>query len=157
METIKLEGLRYYYFIEGKVRKQLKEYANYGLENGGYLLGRRILDTNEIIITKFTKPIPEDKRTKNSFKISDKHHLEAEKYAYEEGWMIVGFWHSHPPHLESSKASDKDWKAFKHSMILRSYFVEYIVHKNDDTAYVIERPTEEIIEEHQWEVKKWKQ
>ncbi len=157
METIQLKGLRYYYFIEKKVRKQLKEYANDSLENGGYLLGRRILDTNEIIIRKFTKPIPEDKRTKSSFEISDKHHLDAEKYAYEKEWMIVGFWHSHPPHLESSKPSDKDWKSFKNSMILRSYFVEYIVHKNNDSAYVMERPAAELIEEHQWEVKKWKQ
>ncbi len=139
------EGKRYTYIIGEEVRDEIKKISREEKESGGYLLARRILNTNELVIGKFTKPIKEDKRLKRKFIPSFESLEQAERIANDEDWMVVGHWHTHPNHISSSKPSKQDWKAFKHSMIFRSYFVNYIVHPDSEDILVHERPKEKLV------------
>ncbi len=139
------KGKRYTYIIGEEVRNEIKKISREETESGGFLLARRILDTNELVIGKFTKPIKEDKRLKSKFIPSFESIEQAERLANDEDWMVVGHWHTHPKHIKSSKPSKQDWKAFKHSMIFRSYFINYIVHIKSEDVLVYERPKEKLV------------
>ncbi len=144
-DDIYLNGKRYWYIITGEVRQQIKEISKEKTESSGYLLGARLKGTNELVIKKFTKPTKSDIRKKNSFIHFYQSWLEAIKEGDKHELMVIGHWHTHPPHLESSTPSEMDEKAFKDSMRWRAYFVEYIVHNKSEDVIVLERPKEEIV------------
>ncbi len=141
-----IKGKQNIYFIEDKVKKEIHKIAKQPLESGGYLLGRRILGTNEFVIDTFTTPIKSDIRKKESFISSYKTWLEANKIGDKKNRMVLGDWHTHPPHLKcGSQPSSLDFECYKQQMKWRTFLVCYIAHVDSETTIIYERPKEEIV------------
>lgn len=84
-------------------------------EAGGVLLGRRILDTNDIIVDIVTTPMPNDRRKRFQFFRSKTGHQERIKQAWQDSsgaTNYLGEWHTHPEDTPRPSCVDRwDWKS----------------------------------------------
>lgn len=86
-------------------------------EAGGVLLGRRILDTSDVIIDEVTSPTPEDRRTFFSFFRSRKPHQRRIDQAWHESngtSNYLGEWHTHPE--DSPAPSQRDRRSWRKAL-----------------------------------------
>lgn len=91
--------------------RQLEEAA---AEAGGVLLGRYILDTDDVVVDDITRPCADDVRDRFSFKRS----APAHQAAIDDAWTstagrihYLGEWHTHPqPDPTPSRTDIRDWK-----------------------------------------------
>jgi len=83
-------------------------------EAGGVLLGRYILDTDDVVVDDITVPCTDDESSRFSFKRS----APAHQAAIDEAWAsttdrihYLGEWHTHPESIPApSRTVINDWK-----------------------------------------------
>src|SRR5436853_506966 len=88
--------------ISSKAIEQMLGYTQYRIdqpESGGVILGRHILDTNNIVVDMVTKPTVADRQSRNRFFRSRQIHQQH----IDEAWKnssgtctYLGEWHTHP-------------------------------------------------------------
>jgi integrative and conjugative element protein (TIGR02256 family) len=82
-------------------------------EAGGVLLGRHLLDSEDIVVDEVTSPQSSDRRTRFSFFRSQKHeHIARERWLEETNTLAyLGLWHTHPEDSPIPSLVDReDWQ-----------------------------------------------
>jgi integrative and conjugative element protein (TIGR02256 family) len=83
-------------------------------EGGGVILGRYILDTQDVVIDKISFPMPGDKATRTSFLRKKKSHQQVIDREWEfsnHTCTYLGEWHTHPePYPSPSCIDNINWK-----------------------------------------------
>lgn len=82
-------------------------------EAGGVLLGRHLLDSEDIVVDEVTVPQSTDRRTRFSFFRSKKHEAIAiERWKAEASTLAyLGLWHTHPEDSPIPSSIDRyDWE-----------------------------------------------
>lgn len=83
-------------------------------EAGGVLLGRRIIESKDIVIDDVSEPSPEDRRSRFSFHRTKKAHQKRIEEAWRESsgaLNYLGEWHTHPEDRPTPSCVDRmDWK-----------------------------------------------
>ncbi|PJW18889.1 Mov34/MPN/PAD-1 family protein [Geobacillus sp. WSUCF-018B] len=84
------------------------------LEAGGILVGRWILDSNDVVVDDVSTPMPNDIRKRCFFKRNQKEHQQflLQKWIESNGTQnYLGEWHTHPePSPTPSPHDRKEWK-----------------------------------------------
>ena len=78
-------------------------------EAGGVLLGRRLLDCNDVAVDEITRPQPGDSRSRYQFFRRRSGHQQAVDKAWTDSGgssIYVGEWHSHPEPSPSASTVD---------------------------------------------------
>lgn len=85
-------------------------------EAGGVLLGRHLLDTEDVVVDEITSPQTTDRRARLSFFRSKKHeHIARERWLAEAySLAYLGLWHTHPE--DSPKPSSIDRQDWQHAV-----------------------------------------
>jgi integrative and conjugative element protein (TIGR02256 family) len=81
-------------------------------EAGGVLLGRHLLDTDDVVVDEVTTPQSADRRRRFSFFRSKKHGIIAQSRWSEEASTLayLGLWHTHPESNPTPSGIDRnDW------------------------------------------------
>lgn len=85
------------------------------LEAGGILLGRLIIDTNDIVIDYVTSPMNDDKRSRFGFFRAEQPHQSILFNKWESSFgtcNYLGEWHTHPePVPKPSNRDIRSWQA----------------------------------------------
>ncbi|WP_300179632.1 Mov34/MPN/PAD-1 family protein [uncultured Aliivibrio sp.] len=96
---------------------KLKEYQQLNRDDKeacGVLIGGYDTNKSLYIISDITTPLPEDIRSRTSFKMLDKGHQKAVDSAFGNSGgkkIYLGTWHTHPEaHPEPSSVDIDDWK-----------------------------------------------
>lgn len=83
-------------------------------ESGGVLLGRKILDSNDIVVDRVTEPFPSDHRRRRRFIRRSNGHQEAVNEAWQASGgttIYLGEWHTHPEPVPTPSSIDiTDWR-----------------------------------------------
>ncbi|MDO9103068.1 MAG: Mov34/MPN/PAD-1 family protein [Candidatus Nitrotoga sp.] len=82
-------------------------------EAGGVLLGRHLLDSEDVVVDEVTVPQSSDRRTRFSFFRSKKHEVIAiERWQAEASTLAyLGLWHTHPEDSPTPSSVDRnDWE-----------------------------------------------
>ena len=82
-------------------------------EAGGALLGRHLLDSNDIVVDEVTTPQHGDRRSRFGFFRSQRHgEIARARWAEEQMTMAyLGLWHTHPEPCPTPSNTDKrDWE-----------------------------------------------
>lgn len=79
-------------------------------EAGGVLLGRYLLDSDDIVVDEVTTPQASDRRSRFAFFRSRRHGLIAQNRWLEEASTLayLGLWHTHPELDPSPSGVDRD-------------------------------------------------
>jgi integrative and conjugative element protein (TIGR02256 family) len=108
------DGSRVKLTVEVLVR--LQSYAQHSLgafEAGGVLIGRYLLDSNDIVVDDLTGPMPGDKRGRFFFHRAQTLHQQAIEKAWRASGgtrTYLGEWHTHPePYPTPSGTDRRDW------------------------------------------------
>lgn len=81
-------------------------------EAGGVLLGRHLLDSEDLVVDEVTTPQKTDRRSRFSFFRSKRHEILAQNRWINEANTIayLGLWHTHPEDNPTpSKVDRSDW------------------------------------------------
>lgn len=102
-------------FVEKAVQQMLlfRQRSWWQAEAGGILLGRYLLDTEDIVVDEVTTPQKTDRRSRFSFFRSKKHGLIAQSRWSEEASTLayLGLWHTHPESDPTPSGVDRqDWR-----------------------------------------------
>jgi len=102
-------------FVAGAVQQMLafRQRSWWQAEAGGVLLGRHLLDTDDIVVDEVTTPQNSDRRSRFSFFRSKKHGRIAQNRWAEEASTLayLGVWHTHPEADPTPSGVDRqDWK-----------------------------------------------
>jgi integrative and conjugative element protein (TIGR02256 family) len=86
------------------------QHSWYQREAGGILLGRHLLDSDDVVIDEVTTPQRRDKRSRFGFFRSTNHHQVAQKKwrLSNETLAYLGLWHTHPEDDPSPSSVDRD-------------------------------------------------
>jgi integrative and conjugative element protein (TIGR02256 family) len=83
-------------------------------EGGGILIGRRVLDSADMVIDKVTLPFPTDLRSRFGFLRRRQGHQQALDAAWRNSGEVatyLGEWHTHPsPTAEPSSQDLQNWR-----------------------------------------------
>jgi integrative and conjugative element protein (TIGR02256 family) len=82
-------------------------------EAGGVLLGRHLLESDEVVVDEATEPQATDRRGRFSFFRSSRHDAIARErwLATRETSAYLGLWHTHPETAPTpSKVDREDWR-----------------------------------------------
>ncbi|MBL0492945.1 Mov34/MPN/PAD-1 family protein [Aeromonas veronii] len=82
-------------------------------EAGGVLLGRHLLDSEDVVVDEVTSPQSSDRRARFSFFRSKKHeHIARERWLEEMNTLAyLGLWHTHPEDSPTPSPVDReDWQ-----------------------------------------------
>lgn len=101
-------------FVAGAVQQMLefRQRSWWQAEAGGVLLGRYLLDTDDVVVDEVTTPQKSDRRSRFSFFRSKKHGVIAQNRWSEEVSTLayLGLWHTHPePDPTPSGVDRQDW------------------------------------------------
>jgi integrative and conjugative element protein (TIGR02256 family) len=101
-------------FVEEAVQQMLafRQRSWWQAEAGGALLGRHLLDTDDIVVDEVTTPQKSDRRSRFSFFRSKKHGTIAQSRWSEEASTLayLGLWHTHPESDPTPSGVDRnDW------------------------------------------------
>ncbi|WP_158625073.1 Mov34/MPN/PAD-1 family protein [Corallococcus terminator] len=92
---------------------ELQQLEPHQLEAGGILLGRRILNSPDVVIDEVTCPLPGDRRRPLSFYRGRARHQQVidERWKNSGGTCLyLGEWHTHPEPIPSPSLVDLgDW------------------------------------------------
>lgn len=84
------------------------------LEAGGILLGRRLLDSEDVVVDQVTTPFPSDVRKRFVFIRREQGHQEAVNQAWQESGgttVYLGEWHTHAePTPQPSGRDIRGWQ-----------------------------------------------
>lgn len=81
-------------------------------ESGGVLLGRHLLESEDVIVDEVTTPSDSDARSRFGFFRSKKHNSLAQRRWKESGGRVdyLGLWHTHPENIPIPSSVDlNDW------------------------------------------------
>ena len=81
-------------------------------EAGGVLLGRHLLDTDDLVVDEVTTPQKSDRRGRFSFFRSKRHEIIAQDRRKDEASTLayLGLWHTHPESDPTPSGVDRnDW------------------------------------------------
>lgn len=96
--------------------EQMRSHAQHSMlqrEAGGVLLGRHLLDSNDLVVDEVTVPQRGDRRSRFGFFRSKQHSALAQaKWAASKGTVAyLGLWHTHPEADPTPSSVDKhDWE-----------------------------------------------
>ena len=82
-------------------------------EAGGVLLGRHLLDSEDVVVDEITVPQSTDRRTRFGFFRSKKHEdIAKERWQAEANTLAyLGLWHTHPEESPTPSGVDRrDWE-----------------------------------------------
>ena len=119
-------------------------------EAGGVLLGRFILDSNNIIVDKVTSPKSKDRRTRFSFKKLDSYHQHIINQEWKESkgrTNYIGEWHSHPENHPTPSALDvEEWKRkSKEDIYDNSFLIFIIVGIESVSAWMVTKSDQQLM------------
>ena len=103
-------------YFTGAVVKNLIAHRQSGpnaQEAGGVLLGRHLLDSNDVVVDEVTQPMRTDRRTLTGFFRSLAHHTRAiTRWHQSTGTCAyLGSWHTHPElDPRPSETDQADWR-----------------------------------------------
>ncbi len=107
-----------------------RQVAESDLEAGGIVIGREIIENNNLIIEYITEPYSNDRRDKFRFKRIDKRHVEYFESVYERFngiHVYVGEWHTHPEDIPNYSSIDlNNWKKirkYKDNKVYNYHFI----------------------------------
>lgn len=92
--------------------KAFAQHQRWHAEAGGVLLGRHLLDSEDVVVDEVTTPQSTDRRGRFSFFRSRKHeYLARKRWQNEENTTAyLGLWHTHPePDPTPSSVDRRDW------------------------------------------------
>jgi integrative and conjugative element protein (TIGR02256 family) len=104
-------------------------------EAGGVLLGRHLIESDNIVIDMITTPQTNDRRSRYGFYRSADHNLLAGTYWQQmNGCMAyLGLWHTHPEYNPSPSFRDmNDWSKAVKTDIYHKDFLFFIIVGLDD-------------------------
>ncbi|MEW6573748.1 MAG: Mov34/MPN/PAD-1 family protein [Bacillota bacterium] len=105
-------------------------------EAGGVLLGRFILESEDIVVDDVTTPGEEDKRTRNRFvRNKRRHQLEVTRRWRESGGTCnyLGEWHTHPEPMPLPSPEDIcDWRRTLREAQFDSETLFFVIVGTDD-------------------------
>jgi integrative and conjugative element protein (TIGR02256 family) len=90
-----------------------RQFAPKSKEAGGVLLGRHLLDCNDIVVDELTQPMRSDRRSWAGFFRSLAHHTRSLRRWRESGGTCayLGSWHTHPEAVPIPSTTDlEDWR-----------------------------------------------
>lgn len=101
--------------------KSFRQFSYSDVESGGVLLGRYMLNNNDVIVDEITIPQSNDRRTRFSFYKQQEEHQNIINAIWSKSsgtCNYLGEWHSHPEDYPSPSRTDrKTWlKQFKETM-----------------------------------------
>ena len=106
--------------IPGSVHDEMTAHAAEGYPNEicGLMLGSTNGDCREVKVSHRAKNLNAD-RAHDRYDLDPKDYLAADKLARENGWDIVGFYHSHPDHPAKPSQTDRDaaWPGYSYVII----------------------------------------
>jgi integrative and conjugative element protein (TIGR02256 family) len=108
-------GLRQRLIIVEHAVEQMRSFAQrrwWHAEAGGVLLGRHLLDSQDVVVDEVTTPQNTDRRSRFGFFRSKKHELLArERWRAQSTTMAyLGLWHTHPERDPTPSGVDRsDW------------------------------------------------
>lgn len=83
-------------------------------ESGGILIGRRILDSRDLVVDLATRPFPTDLRTKESYVRHPRGHQEVLDRMWHDSHgtrTYLGEWHTHPTEEVAPSRKDlRNWR-----------------------------------------------
>lgn len=100
----------------GDAVKQMQAHAQrswWQAEAGGVLLGRHLLDSEDLVVDEVTTPQKQDRRSRFSFFRSKQHGViaRARWVARDSTIAYLGLWHTHPERDPSPSGVDRrDWE-----------------------------------------------
>jgi len=107
-------------------------------EGGGVLLGRLILNTEDIVVDEITQPGPHDKGTRYWFRRSRKTAQPRVDAAWRESAgtrIYLGDWHSHPEdHPTPSCVDRRDWNRVLKQAVYEQDFLLFAIVGRDSVA-----------------------
>jgi integrative and conjugative element protein (TIGR02256 family) len=111
-------------FFTAHVVQSLIAHRQHGRESreaGGVLLGRHLLDCDDLIVDEITQPSKGDRRSWASFFRSLAHQTWAlNRWRQSAGaCAYLGSWHTHPQ--PDPKPSDTDWADWRHALARDRY------------------------------------
>lgn len=102
--------------IEEHLLNRMRKYCQIdkkSKEAGGILVGREVTDTNNLIITHMTEPMPGDQRTRYRFFRKDIGHVNCFQNLYSSSGRLYGYfgeWHTHPEKIPVYSSFDlSEW------------------------------------------------
>lgn len=101
--------------VEGAV-KQMTAHAQrswWQAESGGALLGRHLIDSEDLVVDEVTTPQKKDRRSRFSFFRSKQHGVIAQALwvARDNTLAYLGLWHTHPERDPTPSGVDRrDWE-----------------------------------------------
>lgn len=102
--------------VAEKAVEQMQSYAQrrwWHTEAGGVLLGRHLLDSEDVVVDEVTTPQTTDARSRFGFFRSKKHQaLAHERWRHHSSTMAyLGLWHTHPEEVPTPSSVDRrDWQ-----------------------------------------------
>lgn len=82
-------------------------------EAGGVLLGRRVLDSSDVVVDQVTTPFPSDVRRRHEFIRRERGHQDVVTRAWKESGgttVYLGEWHTHPESIpQPSRRDTQGW------------------------------------------------
>jgi integrative and conjugative element protein (TIGR02256 family) len=96
-------------------------------EAGGLLVGRHLLENDNLVVDQITEPNRWDRRLRNFFYRSNKHNELVHK-AWSDSdktQTLIGLWHTHYETIPNP--SSVDWEDWKRTLINGDYVGDYLV------------------------------
>lgn len=120
--------------IDGLPLQKISEYLQINPrmnEAGGVLLGRYIIDSNDIVVDDITTPMPNDVRKRCFYLKQKKYHqaVVTEKWIKSNGTCnYLGEWHTHPEAVPNPSSIDTgEWKRLLKSTKFDGEFLYFII------------------------------
>lgn len=130
--------------------KSFRQLSSSDPESGGVLLGRYMLDDNDVIIDKITVPQSNDRSTRFSFHKQQKEHQRIIDAVWSESLgtcNYLGEWHTHPEDDPSpSKIDIKTWlRQFVETVFEGDKLFFIIVGRKALSVYLVNNTIKELI------------
>ena len=110
---------------------QLRQVDDRAQEAGGVLLGRLIVNTEDVVVDEITKPGPDDIRGRYQFKRSSNSAQPRVVSAWRESTgtkIYLGDWHSHPEdHPSPSFVDRRDWNRVVKRAVYEQAFLLFAI------------------------------
>ena len=118
--------------------ERFRQYRSSDAEAGGVLLGRRILDSDDVVIDIATAPNELDRRSRYSFnRVAEPAQVAVNRaWAESRGTCVyLGDWHSHPePAPHPSYVDEDDWRKIMRSAKYGQPFLFFVIVGTEEIA-----------------------
>lgn len=154
METVKITFLNDVLFIENNVIDYF-ESINQAAETGGILIGYKLFERNEYVLSAYTKQQMDDNARFCDFERNSSKHFEILKSMWKENesLMYFGDWHFHPVDYVSPSSTDlKTFKKLcKNSVTSSKYMIFIIVAKKQFRVFIYDKKSARLLHDEKVE------